>query len=458
MIIDESRTAVKWTPGRQGRTVKAIVGHHWGVDGQRHDNVVDFFCNPAKQPADPNDGTSAHFVVSDGRWHCIVSPNDTAWHAGSWATNLETIGIEMRPEATPGDYAAAASLIRWLRTLYGDVPLRAHREFTSTLCPGRWDLNRLDILARGGGVGMSPVPTGTPITQEFGSHPGGFNPSGGHTGRDYGAWTGTYAVSRAPGTVLWADWCHKLPGGANGWAQRWFFDLAFGGIIVVIQHDDGLITTYSHMWSTHLNPGDRVGYGEIVGETGNTGAATSGDHLHFEAMPANPNYASPTYGRIHPGPYITEPYTSITTITGTVPVVVPQGTGAGEGATTKKDWLSMATKDELRAVIREEVKNADLGGGDKLGDYLTWHISKIRTGLDNVPAAVMNYEVPLQGLGKERGTVSNEASQVAWNYDRVEKVRRQVVAQGKELEAIGELVVKIAAALNIPTDTESEAA
>lgn len=156
-------------------------------------------------------------------------------------------------------------------------------------------------------MGLNPVPNTARITQEFGSFPGGYNPAGGHTGRDYGTAQLTDAVAIADGTVLWADWCHKLPGGPNGWAQRWFFDLAFGGIIVVIRHAD-CIATYSHMYSTPLNPGDRVRKGDYIGDTGNTGSATSGPHLHFEIMPPQPWYGSSTYGRIHPAPYVAEPY------------------------------------------------------------------------------------------------------------------------------------------------------
>ena len=32
-------------------------------------------------------------------------------------------------------------------------------------------------------MGMSPVPNGTRISQEFGKFPGGYNPAGGHTAR-----------------------------------------------------------------------------------------------------------------------------------------------------------------------------------------------------------------------------------------------------------------------------------
>lgn len=61
MHIDESRTAVKYTPGRQGQAIKAIAVHWWGAKGQSHDGVVDWFCNPAHGAQ-----TSAHFVVSAG--------------------------------------------------------------------------------------------------------------------------------------------------------------------------------------------------------------------------------------------------------------------------------------------------------------------------------------------------------------------------------------------------------
>lgn len=140
--IDESRTARRFTPGPEaGRQAPTEIDiHHWGIDGQSHDGVVNFFCNTAE--------TSAHFVVSAGRIHCLVSTTDVAWHAGNWAVNLRSIGIECRPEATDADYAAVAWLIRHLRSMYGDLPLRPHKLYASTDCPGRYDLARLDRLAR----------------------------------------------------------------------------------------------------------------------------------------------------------------------------------------------------------------------------------------------------------------------------------------------------------------------
>lgn len=124
------------------RTKDGITVHHWGGTGQQFDNVRDWLCT--------NDvPTSAHYVVQDGLVACIVSPDDAAWHAGTPRGNATTIGIELRPEATDGDYATAAQLIRELREAYGDLPLYKHSDWIATACPGRYDLARLDRMARG---------------------------------------------------------------------------------------------------------------------------------------------------------------------------------------------------------------------------------------------------------------------------------------------------------------------
>jgi len=143
--IDESLTAKGFTPAAQvpaafgqPRTLEGIVIQHWGLPGQTHDGVVDFFVNGPGQ-------TSAHFVVSAGRIHCLVSPLDAAWHCPG--KNATHIGIECRPEATDADYATVAELVAWLRSEYGNLPLSKHRDWYAGACPGVWDLKRIDRLA-----------------------------------------------------------------------------------------------------------------------------------------------------------------------------------------------------------------------------------------------------------------------------------------------------------------------
>lgn len=155
--IDESLTAKGYTPAAsvpfvygQPRVIKSITIHHWGSLGQTHDGVVNFFVNGPG-------ATSAHFVASAGRIHCLVNPADAAWHAGNATGNATSIGIECRPEATDGDYKTVADLVRYLRYNYGDLPLIPHRNWQSTACPGVWDLDRIDSLARSAGASIGPA-------------------------------------------------------------------------------------------------------------------------------------------------------------------------------------------------------------------------------------------------------------------------------------------------------------
>src|SRR5699024_11334888 len=58
-----------------------------------------------------------------------------------------------------------------LRAVYGSLPLSPHKRWTSTQCPGNWDLGRLDRLARGvkpgvsGGGATVPAPKPKPAVQ-----------------------------------------------------------------------------------------------------------------------------------------------------------------------------------------------------------------------------------------------------------------------------------------------------
>ena len=123
------------------RKVSSITIHHWGLRGQQFDTVRDFLCTN-------NTPTSAHYVAQDRLVACIVSPDDCAFHAGNAEGNSHSIGIECRPEATDGDYQTVAELIRYLRGIYGDIPLYPHNHWYNTACPGDYDLDRLDSLAR----------------------------------------------------------------------------------------------------------------------------------------------------------------------------------------------------------------------------------------------------------------------------------------------------------------------
>jgi hypothetical protein len=163
--LDESHTSRNITPNANvmatfgyPRDIKYITIHHWGNNGQQFDVVRDYLCTNTTP-------TSAHFVVEDGQVACIVSPDDAAWHAGNAQGNAQSIGIECRPEHTDGDYQTVGELVAWLRSQYGDLPLVPHNYWTSTACPGDYDLNRIDAIARGASV-TPQSGTITPIQED----------------------------------------------------------------------------------------------------------------------------------------------------------------------------------------------------------------------------------------------------------------------------------------------------
>ncbi len=101
----------------------------------------------------------------------------------------------------------------------------------------------------------------------------------GYNGVDIGAPTGSDIYASAAGTVIVA----KSGGGWNG---------GYGNYIV-IAHDNGTQTLYSHASRVLVEPGDSVTSGELIGKVGRTGEAT-GPHLHFEVRGAtNPLGAIP---------------------------------------------------------------------------------------------------------------------------------------------------------------------
>ena len=137
-LINTSVRSTMYRAGRKSKITKICI-HHWGRNGQKHNNVVSYLSE--KRTVNP---TSAHYVASAGRINEIVNPNNTAWHAGNG--NSYTIGIECRPEMSDGDFETVAQLVAYLRSIYGNLPLVGHKDILSTECPGKW-YNKLSDLS-----------------------------------------------------------------------------------------------------------------------------------------------------------------------------------------------------------------------------------------------------------------------------------------------------------------------
>lgn len=96
----------------------------------------------------------------------------------------------------------------------------------------------------------------------------------GYNGVDIAAPVGTPVLASAPGEVIIAR--------DSGWNGGY-------GKYVVIRHDNGTQTLYSHESSVIVGVGQRVVQGQVIGYVGATGKAT-GPHVHFEIRggPRNP--------------------------------------------------------------------------------------------------------------------------------------------------------------------------
>lgn len=131
-------------------TIDAIVVHHWGVTGQKLENVIAALSGTRE--------ASAHYVIEAGKVACIIAPGLRAWHVahndfqnvmpGIYDVNSHTIGIECRPECTSGDVETLCQLIAELWCDYGKVPVYGHLDFMATACPGRYYSKLSSITAR----------------------------------------------------------------------------------------------------------------------------------------------------------------------------------------------------------------------------------------------------------------------------------------------------------------------
>jgi murein DD-endopeptidase MepM/ murein hydrolase activator NlpD len=78
----------------------------------------------------------------------------------------------------------------------------------------------------------------------------------------------------ANGTVIFSEWTAET------------------GYVIILEHEGGLLSVYKHNGSLAKQQGAVVRAGEVIASVGNTGAYTTGPHLHFELWdngnPINP--------------------------------------------------------------------------------------------------------------------------------------------------------------------------
>ena len=115
-----------------------------------------------------------------------------------------------------------------------------------------------------GSAFLSPIKTGK-TTSKFGTRRDPFNENKSqfHRGVDIGCPIGTKIYSARAGRVTFAGY-------ADGY-----------GKLVILEHEHGYTTYYGHLSRFSIKEGDKVGAGQSIALSGNTGR-TTGPHLHFE--------------------------------------------------------------------------------------------------------------------------------------------------------------------------------
>lgn len=110
--------------------------------------------------------------------------------------------------------------------------------------------------------GIPRWPVDAPLTSDFGLRFRGISPDI-HRGVDLRAPMGTEVRSMAEGYVRFA-------GTMSGF-----------GNVVWLDHGASLLTVYAHLSAIRVRQGQRLGRGEVLGLSGQSGDATA-PHLHFE--------------------------------------------------------------------------------------------------------------------------------------------------------------------------------
>ena len=122
------------------------------------------------------------------------------------------------------------------------------------------------------GFGGKPVDS-TRITSDYG--PRDLFGSDFHHGIDFGVPTGTPLKSLGSGTVVSTSYDY---GGGKG---------------IIIKYDNGYTSVYYHCRDASVSAGQRVSQGQVVGSSNNTGAWTTGPHLHFAMKNSSGQYVNP---------------------------------------------------------------------------------------------------------------------------------------------------------------------
>ena len=146
---------------RFGNAVETVTFHWWGEPaGQTHDGTVDYLLKDRG-----SNGTSAHYVVSEGRVSRCVPEQWTAWANGKRDVNRSDISVECDPNDVVGTLPTAAALLADIWTRHPDAVVHIHSDWVPTRCNGDYAdlMDEMIAMAKGQNVDL-PVTILPPAT------------------------------------------------------------------------------------------------------------------------------------------------------------------------------------------------------------------------------------------------------------------------------------------------------
>lgn len=146
-IIKKTIPTSNYQVGRTRTITKIVI--HW---------MAGTLAGAQARFTNPTSSVSAHYGIEDDNIYQWVDEKDTAFHAGNFTVNQESIGIEHsahtdRP-ASEDTYKNAGELVgaickRWKIPLDREHIIK-HSQIKATQCPGTMDLDKIISIAKSG--------------------------------------------------------------------------------------------------------------------------------------------------------------------------------------------------------------------------------------------------------------------------------------------------------------------
>ncbi|MFC1960182.1 LysM peptidoglycan-binding domain-containing protein [Chloroflexota bacterium] len=235
-------------PAEVGRTSRVRVGSSvpLTVSGMFLDRPLQFAAGAEGLTHEALVGVYAFTVP--GMYPLTISWQDTAGTQQSFTTTIRVASGNYRSETIAVPEEQYRLLDPALNTEEYDLIAQLVSEFT----PERHFAGPLGL------------PAAAPVTSPFGTrrsyNDGAYDRF--HTGTDFGAPPDSPIYAPAAGTVKFSS------------------NLAIHGLFTVIDHGWGVFTAYAHQEQSHVQPGQFVNAGEVIGTVGNSGRSI-GPHLHW---------------------------------------------------------------------------------------------------------------------------------------------------------------------------------